>query len=62
MKPVYPNVTPELKKIRESLEELSKSVSEIKSVLVKEEPVHQIESMYPWHSTNTSIAGYDEEQ
>ena len=62
MKPVYPNVTPELKKIRESLEELSKSVSEIKSVLVKEEPVHQIESMYPWHSTTTSITGYDEEQ
>ena len=60
MKPITPNVKPELKKIREVLVELTKSVNEIKSVLIKPEPLHQMEHMYPWHNTN--ITGYDEEQ
>tara|TARA_B100001113_G_scaffold105275_1_gene85351 strand:- start:158 stop:337 length:180 start_codon:yes stop_codon:yes gene_type:complete len=54
MKPITPNVKPELKKIRETLELLTQSVNEIKSILLVTEPVHQIEDMYPWHSTNTS--------
>ena len=33
MKPIYQNPKPELKKIRETLDELVKSVSEIKSIL-----------------------------
>tara|TARA_E500000331_G_C16601941_1_gene432120 strand:+ start:162 stop:338 length:177 start_codon:yes stop_codon:yes gene_type:complete len=53
MKPIYQNPKPELKKIRESLEELAKSVTEIKNIL-QPESIHQIENMYPWHSTNTS--------
>jgi len=54
MKPITPNVKPELKKIRETLELLTESVNEIKSILTVTEPLHQIEHMYPWHSTNTS--------
>jgi len=54
MKPITPNVKPELKKIRETLELLTKSVNEIKSILTVTEPLHQIEHMYPWHSTNTT--------
>ena len=48
-----PNPKPELKKIRETLDELVKSVTEIKNIL-QPESIHQIENMYPWHSTNTS--------
>jgi len=55
MKPITPNVKPELKKIRETLELLTESVNEIKSILTVTEPLHQIEHMYPWHSTNTSL-------
>ena len=55
MKPITPNVKPELKKIRETLELLTQSVNEIKSILLVTEPVHQIEHMYPWHNTNTSL-------
>jgi len=55
MKPITPNVKPELKKIRETLELLTQSVNEIKSILLVTEPVHQIENMYPWHSTSTSL-------
>ena len=54
MKPITPNVKPELKKIRETLELLTNSVNEIKSILTVTEPLHQIEHMYPWHSTNTT--------
>tara|TARA_B100001564_G_scaffold261350_1_gene223095 strand:+ start:456 stop:635 length:180 start_codon:yes stop_codon:yes gene_type:complete len=54
MKPITPNVKPELKKIRETLELLTESVNEIKSILTVTEPLHQIEHMYPWHSTNTT--------
>ena len=53
MKPIIPNPKPELKKIRETLDELVKSVTEIKNIL-QPESIHQIENMYPWHSTNTS--------
>ena len=55
MKPITPNVKPELKKIRETLELLTESVNEIKSILTVTEPLHQMEHMYPWHSTNTSL-------
>ena len=54
MKPITPNTKPELKKIQEALVELTKSVDEIKSILTVTEPLHQIEHMYPWHSTNTT--------
>ena len=54
MKPITPNTKPELKKIRETLVELTNSVNEIKSILTATEPLHQIENMYPWHSTNTT--------
>ena len=54
MKPITPNVKPELKKIRETLELLTESVNEIKSILTVTEPLHQMEHMYPWHSTNTT--------
>ena len=46
MKPITPNVKPELKKIRETLELLTESVNEIKSILTVTEPLHQIENMY----------------
>ena len=53
MKPIYQNTKPELKKIRETLDELVKSVSEIKSIL-QPQNLQKMENMYPWHSTNTS--------
>ena len=56
MKPITPNTKPELKKIQKALVELTKSVNEIKSILTVTEPLHQIEHMYPWHSTNTTSA------
>jgi len=54
MKPIIPNTKPELKKIRETLDELTKSVDEIKKILTGTDS-QKIEDMYPWHSTNTSL-------
>jgi len=48
-----------LKQIRTAINELTKVVGEIKSLL-QPESIHQQENMYPWHSTDTSGA-YDEE-
>ena len=59
MKPIVPNPREELKQIRTAINELTKVVGEIKSLL-QPESVHQQENMYPWHSTDTSGA-YDEE-
>ena len=54
MKPIYQNPKPELKKIRETLDELTKSVNDIKEILIGTDS-QKIEDMYPWHSTNTSL-------
>ena len=54
MKPIIPNTKPELKKIRETLDELTKSVDEIKKILTGVDR-QKIGDMYPWHSTNTSL-------
>ena len=54
MKPIIPNPKPELKKIRETLDELVKSVTEIKEILIGTD-VQKMGDMYPWHSTNTSL-------
>ena len=54
MKPIIPNTKPELKKIRETLDELTKSVDEIKKILTGTD-AKKMEDMYPWHSTNTSL-------
>ena len=59
MKPIVPNPREELKQIRTAINELTKVVGEIKSLL-QPESIHQQENMYPWHSTDTSGA-YDEE-
>jgi len=59
MKPITPNTKPELKKIRDTLDELTKSVNDIKEILIGTD-VHKIGDMYPWHNTN--VTGYDEEQ
>ena len=53
MKPIIPNPKPELKKIRETLDELTKSVNDIKEILIGTD-VQKMGDMYPWHSTNTS--------
>ena len=60
MKPIVPNPREELKQIRTAINELTKVVGEIKSLL-QPESIHQQENMYPWHSTDTSGA-YDEER
>ena len=39
MKPIYQNPKPELKKIRETLDELTKSVNDIKEIL--QEPMYR---------------------
>jgi len=54
MKPIYQNPKPELKKIRETLDELTKSVNDIKEILIGTDS-QKMEDMYPWHSTNTSL-------
>ena len=54
MKPIYQNPKPELKKIRETLDELTKSVNDIKQILIGTDS-QKMEDMYPWHSTNTSL-------
>ena len=54
MKPIYQNPKPELKKIRETLDELVKSVSDIKQILISAD-TQKMGDMYPWHSTNTSL-------
>ena len=54
MKPIYQNPKPELKKIRETLDELTKSVNDIKEILIGTD-VQKIGDMYPWHSTNTTL-------
>ena len=54
MKPIYQNPKPELKKIRETLDELTKSVNDIKEILHRNR-CQKMENMYPWHSTNTSL-------
>ena len=54
MKPIIPNTKPELKKIRETLDELTKSVDEIKKILTGVD-TQKMGDMYPWHSTNTSL-------
>ena len=54
MKPIYQNPKPELKKIRETLDELTKSVNDIKKILTGTD-AKKMEDMYPWHSTNTSL-------
>ena len=54
MKPIYQNPKPELKKIRETLDELTKSVNDIKEILIGTD-VQKMEDMYPWHSTNTNL-------
>ena len=54
MKPIYQNPKPELKKIRETLDELTKSVNDIKEILTRTDS-QKMEDMYPWHSTNTSL-------
>ena len=59
MKPIVPNPREELKQIRTAINELTKVVGEIKSLL-QPESIHQQENMYPWHSTDTSGA-YDKE-
>ena len=59
MNPIVPNPREELKQIRTAINELTKVVGEIKSLL-QPESIHQQENMYPWHSTDTSGA-YDEE-
>ena len=59
MKPIVPNPREELKQIRTAINELTKVVGEIKSLL-QPESIHQQENMYTWHSTDTSGA-YDEE-
>ena len=59
MKPIVPNPREELKQIRTAINELTKVVGEIKSLL-QPESIHQQEHMYPRHSTDTSGA-YDEE-
>jgi hypothetical protein len=54
MKPIIPNPKPELKKIRETLDDLTKSVDEIKKILTGTNS-QKMKDMYPWHSTNTSL-------
>ena len=54
MKPIYQNPKPELKKIRETLDELTKSVNDIKKILIGTD-AKKMGDMYPWHSTNTSL-------
>ena len=59
MKPIVPNPREELKQIRTAINELTKVVGEIKSLL-QPESIHHQENKYPWHSTDTS-GDYDEE-
>ena len=54
MKPIYQNPKPELKKIHETLDELTKSVNDIKEILIGTDS-QKMGDMYPWHSTNTSL-------
>ena len=54
MKPIYQNPKPELKKIRETLDELTKSVNDIKVFYIGTD-AQKMGDMYPWHSTNTSL-------
>jgi len=54
MKPIYQNTKPELKKIRETLDELTKSVNDIKEILIGTD-AQKMGDMYPWYSTNTSL-------